>query len=74
LWRVSTSSVERQNRVLKIGDIWVMGLTISPNHFPRFYILGVEDLNVNKLFKITKLNSRGRAKKWFKRLNLAPAN
>jgi len=48
-----------------------MGFTISPNHFPRFYILGVEDLNVNKFFKIAKLNARGRAKKWFKRLNLA---
>jgi hypothetical protein len=28
----------------------------------------VRDLNVDKLFKITKLNLRGRAKEWFKRL------
>jgi hypothetical protein len=34
----------------------------------------VRDLNVDKLFKITKLNLRGRAKEWFKKLNLAPTN
>jgi hypothetical protein len=28
----------------------------------------VQDLNANKLFKITKLNFKGRAKEWFKRL------
>ncbi len=28
----------------------------------------VRDLNVDKLFKIAKLNLRGRARKWFKRL------
>jgi hypothetical protein len=26
------------------GDIWIPKLTPSVNHFPRFYILGVEDL------------------------------
>ncbi len=34
----------------------------------------VQDLNVDKLFKITRLNLRGRAKKWFKKLNLAPTD
>jgi replication fork clamp-binding protein CrfC len=34
----------------------------------------VRDLNVDKLFKITKLNLRGRAKEWFKRLQPAPAD
>jgi len=34
----------------------------------------VRDLNADKLFKIAKLNLRGRAKKWFKRLQLAPAD
>jgi len=28
----------------------------------------------DKLFKIAKLNLRGRAKEWFKKLNLAPTN
>jgi hypothetical protein len=31
-------------------------------------------LNVNKLFKITKFNLRGRAKEWFKRLQPALAD
>jgi hypothetical protein len=34
----------------------------------------VRDLNADKLFKIAKLNLRGRAKKWFKKLNPAPIN
>jgi hypothetical protein len=34
----------------------------------------VRDLNGNKLFKIAKLNLRGRAKEWFKRLQPAPAD
>jgi hypothetical protein len=34
----------------------------------------VRDLNANKLFKITKLNLRGRAKEWFRRLQPAPAD
>jgi hypothetical protein len=37
-------------------------------------VVEVRDLNVNKLFKIAKINSRGKFKKWFKRLNLAPTN
>jgi len=32
------------------------------------------DLNADKLFKIVKLNLRGRAKKWFKILQPAPAD
>jgi hypothetical protein len=34
----------------------------------------VRDLNADKLFKIAKLNLRGKAKEWFKRLYLALAN
>jgi outer membrane receptor for ferric coprogen and ferric-rhodotorulic acid len=34
----------------------------------------VQDLNVDKLFKIAKLNLKGRAKNWFKKLNPAPLN
>jgi hypothetical protein len=37
-------------------------------------VVEVWDLNVNKLFKIAKLNLRGRAKEWFRELNLAPIN
>jgi hypothetical protein len=31
-------------------------------------VVKLRDLNVNKLFKITKLNLRDMAKEWFKRL------
>jgi len=31
-------------------------------------------LNADKLFKIVKLNLRGRAKEWFRRLQPVPAN
>jgi predicted aspartyl protease len=34
----------------------------------------VRDLNADKLFKIAKLNLRGRAREWLKRLQPAPAN
>jgi hypothetical protein len=34
----------------------------------------VRDLNADKLFKIAKLNLRGRAKEWFKRLQPAPTD
>jgi hypothetical protein len=34
----------------------------------------VRDLNADKLFKIAKLNLRGRAKDWFQRLQPAPAD
>jgi hypothetical protein len=32
----------------------------------------MQDLNVDKLFKTTKLNLKGRAKEWFKILNPTP--
>jgi pyruvate-formate lyase-activating enzyme len=34
----------------------------------------VRDLTPNKLFKIAKLNMRGRVKEWFRRLQPAPTN
>jgi hypothetical protein len=34
----------------------------------------VRDLNVEKLFKIAKLNLKRGAKKWFKKLNPTPTN
>jgi len=37
-------------------------------------VVEIWDLNVDKFFKITKLNLRGRAKKWFKKLNLTLAD
>ncbi len=34
----------------------------------------VRDLNADKLFKIAKLNLRGRARGWFKKLQPAPVD
>ncbi len=34
----------------------------------------VRDLNADKLFKIVKLNLRGKAKEWFRRLQPAPTD
>jgi hypothetical protein len=34
----------------------------------------VQDLNTDKLFKIAKLNLRGKAKEWFRKLQPAPAD
>jgi hypothetical protein len=34
----------------------------------------VRDLNANKLFKIAKLNLKGRAKEWFRKLQPTPCN
>jgi len=34
----------------------------------------VRNLNADKLFKITKLNIKGRTKEWFKRMQPAPAD
>jgi hypothetical protein len=37
-------------------------------------VVEIRDLNVDKLFKIAKLNLRRRAKGWFKKLNPTPTN
>jgi len=34
----------------------------------------VRNFNADKLFKIAKLNLRGRAREWFRKLQPAPAN
>jgi hypothetical protein len=46
------------------------------NDWVERFIMAVEvqDLNVNKLFKITKLNLRGSYKEWFRRLQPAPTD
>jgi len=44
LRRVSASLPEMQCCVPRLGDIWVPKSAVSPNHFTRFYIPGVEYL------------------------------
>jgi hypothetical protein len=47
-----------------VGD-WAERLTMAAK---------VRDLTTDKLFKIAKLNLRGRAKEWFRKLQPAPAD
>ncbi len=35
---------ERQCSVPKLGDVWIPKSAVSPNHFVKLYIPGVEDL------------------------------
>ncbi len=44
LCRVTTEFAERQSSIPRLGDIWIPKSAISPNHFVRLYISGVEDL------------------------------
>jgi hypothetical protein len=44
LRRVAPAYAERQRALPRLGDIWVPKSAVSPNHFVRLYILGVEDL------------------------------
>jgi len=45
IWRKVTSSLaERPRSVPRVGDVWIPKLVVSPNHFVRLYIPGVEDL------------------------------
>jgi len=37
-------------------------------------VIKIQNLNVNKLFKTTKLNLKGRTKEWFKKLNPTPTD
>jgi len=44
LRRVAPKFAERQRSVPRLGDIWIPRSEVSPNHFLRLYILGVQDL------------------------------
>ncbi len=44
LRRVAPAFSERQCVIPRLGDIWVPKAAMSPNHFVRLYIPGVEDL------------------------------
>jgi len=40
IWhRVMSSLAERPRSVLRVGDVWIPKLVVSPNHFVRLYIL-----------------------------------
>jgi hypothetical protein len=48
--------------VPRLGDIWVPKLAMSPNHFVRLYIPGVEDLFQvgDRLLRVENSGSRSR--------------
>ncbi len=50
----------------RLGDIWVPKLAVSPNHFVRLYIPGVEDLFQvgDRLLRVEHSGSRSRLISW----------
>jgi hypothetical protein len=66
LRRVTPLFAERQSSVPRLGDIWVPKLAVSPNHFVKLYILGVEDLFQvgDRLLRVEHNGSRSRLISW----------
>ncbi len=50
----------------RLGDIWIPKSTPSANHFPRFYIPGVEDLFQvgDRIVRVEHSRSRSRLISW----------
>ncbi len=50
----------------RLADIWIPKFFVSPNHFPRFYISGVEDLfqTGDHVVRIEHAGSRSRLINW----------
>ncbi len=63
---MTTSFAEKQRSVPRLGDIWIPKSVVSPNHFARFYIHGVEDLFQigDRLVKVEHAGSRSRLISW----------
>ncbi len=66
LRRVTPSSAERQCNVPRLGDIWIPKFAVSPNHFVRLYIPGVEDLFQvgDRLIRVEHSGSTSRLISW----------
>ncbi len=66
LRRVSPEFAERQSNIPRVGDGWIPKSEISPNHFIRLYVLGVEDLFApgDRLVRIEHSGSRSRIISW----------
>jgi hypothetical protein len=66
LRRVSPGFTERQRSVPRLGDIWIPKSPVSFNHFPRFYIPGVEDLfqTGDRVVRVKHAGSRSRLISW----------
>ncbi len=66
LRRVSPIFAERQRSVPRVGNIWIPKLAVSPNHFVRLDILGVEDLfqEGDRILRVEHGGSRSRLIRW----------
>jgi hypothetical protein len=66
LRRVTPIFAERQCNVPRLGDIWIPKSAVSPNHFARFYIPGVEDLfqTGDRVVRVEHAGSRSRLISW----------
>jgi len=66
LRRIAPLFAERQGIVPRLGDIWVPKSEISPNHFVRLYLLGIEDLfqEGDRLLRVEHSGSRSRLISW----------
>jgi hypothetical protein len=62
LRRVSPFHAERQCGIPRVGDIWIPRSAVSPNHFVRLYIPGVEDLfqEGDRILRVEHGRSRSR--------------
>jgi len=63
---ISPSFPERQRSVPRVGDILIPKFVVSPNHFTRLYIPGIEDLFQigNHLLRVEHCGSRFRVISW----------
>jgi hypothetical protein len=66
LRRVMPQFAERQRSVPRLGDIWIPKFAPSANHFPRLYILNVEDLFQvgDHLIRVEHSGTRSRLMSW----------
>ncbi|CAK9229410.1 unnamed protein product [Sphagnum troendelagicum] len=66
LRRVVPELAERQASIPRLGDIWIPKSVISPNHFVRLYIPGVEDLyqEGDRLLRVEHSESRSHLISW----------
>ncbi len=66
LRRVNPESAERQSSIPRVGDVWIPRSEISPNHFIRLYVPGVEDLfaDGDRLIRIEHSGFRSRIISW----------
>jgi hypothetical protein len=66
LRRVVPELAERQRSVPRLGDMWIPRSEVSPNHFVRLYIPGVEDLfqDGDRLLRVENNGSRSRLISW----------